>query len=162
MKLSEIYSSASPVISLEIFPPKADNFDNKCENLKDRLIELSKFNPALVSVTYGAGGANREKSLEILKLVKSLDITVMPHFTCVCSDSNYILSYLNQIQELEIKNILALRGDEPDDARVCYIDFKSAIDLIEFIKKNSDLEFCVAGYPEKHPKAACINSDIEV
>lgn len=159
MKLSEIYKNKSkPVISYEIFPPKNGNIDSMIEELSS----LCKFKPSFVSVTYGAGGTNREKSLEIVKRVKTeLKQTVMPHFTCVCSSKDYIEKYLSEIEALGITNILALRGDEPQDIDICYKDFKSAIELIEFLKKHTELEFAVAAYPEKHPKAPTLEDDIK-
>lgn len=159
MNLSSIYNGKKDkIISYEVFPPKNDNI----EGLIDELKNLCEHKPSLISVTYGAGGSNREKSLEIVKRIKTeLKQTVMPHFTCVCSSKDYIEKYLTQIENLGIKNILALRGDEPEDIEVCYKDFKSAIELIEFLKKHTELEFAVAAYPEKHPKAPSFRQDIE-
>ena len=129
MKLSEIYKSNDKLIfSFEVFPPKNGN----TENLFEELAKMNEQKPALVSVTYGAGGSNRNLSLEIVKELKNhLKQPVMPHFTCVCSSKEYIEKYIEEIENLGITNILALRGDEPQDIEVCYRDFKSALDLIE-------------------------------
>lgn len=160
MKLSEIYKSNDKLIfSFEVFPPKNGN----TENLFEELAKMNEQKPALVSVTYGAGGSNRNLSLEIVKELKNhLKQPVMPHFTCVCSSKKYIEKYIEEIENLGITNILALRGDEPQDIEVCYRDFKSALDLIEYLKKHSELEFAVAAYPEKHPKAKTFDDDIDV
>ena len=160
MKLSEIYKSNDKLIfSFEVFPPKNGN----TENLFEELAKMNEQKPALVSVTYGAGGSNRNLSLEIVKELKNhLKQPVMPHFTCVCSSKEYIEKYIEEIENLGITNILALRGDEPQDIEVCYRDFKSALDLIEYLKKHSELEFAVAAYPEKHPKAKTFDDDIDV
>ena len=160
MKLSEIYKSNDKLIfSFEVFPPKNGN----TENLFEELAKMNEQKPALVSVTYGAGGSNRNLSLEIVKELKNhLKQPVMPHFTCVCSSKEYIEKYIEEIENLGITDILALRGDEPQDIEVCYRDFKSALDLIEYLKKHSELEFAVAAYPEKHPKAKTFDDDIDV
>ncbi len=164
MRLSEIYKNTQkPVFSFEVFPPKGDNLDKKIENLFSELNKLSKLKPALISVTYGAGGSNRDTSLEIVKELKThLKQPVMPHFTCVCSSREYIKKYIEEIEELGILNILALRGDEPQNIDVCYRDFKSALELIEYLKNYSELEFAVAAYPEKHPKAITFDDDLNV
>ena len=164
MRLSEIYKDKEkPIFSFEVFPPKGDNLDKKIENLFSELNKLSKLKPALISVTYGAGGSNRDTSLEIVKELKThLKQPVMPHFTCVCSSREYIKKYIEEIEELGILNILALRGDEPQDIDVCYRDFKSALELIEYLKNYSELEFAVAAYPEKHPKAITFDDDLNV
>ena len=160
MKLSEIYKNNDKLIfSFEVFPPKNAN----TESLFAELAKMNEQKPALISVTYGAGGSNRNLSLEIVKELKNhLKQPVMPHFTCVCSSKEYIEKYIEEIENLGITNILALRGDEPQDIEVCYRDFKSALDLIEYLKKHSELEFAVAAYPEKHPKAKTFDNDIDV
>lgn len=164
MRLSEIYKNTQkPVFSFEVFPPKGDNLDKKIENLFCELSKLAELKPALISVTYGAGGSNRDTSLEIVKELKThLKQPVMPHFTCVCSSREYIKKYIKEIEELGILNILALRGDEPQNIDVCYRDFKSALELIEYLKNYSELEFAVAAYPEKHPKAITFDDDLNV
>ena len=164
MKLSEIYKNKkTPVFSFEVFPPRGENIEKKVENLFLELAEMNKQKPALISVTYGAGGSNKNTSLEIVKELKNhLKQPVMPHFTCVCSSREYIENYISEIEELGITNILALRGDEPQDIDVCYSDFKSALELIEYLRKHSELEFAVAAYPEKHPEAKTLEDDINV
>ena len=158
MKLEEMYKSEKPVITFEVFPPKKDDFSE----LLLHLSVLKKYNPALVSVTYGAGGSSREKSFDIVKSVKKeLGITPMPHFTCICSSKDFIVDYLNKIQAEEIENILALRGDEPKEIDVCYRDFRYANELTEFIKQRTSLSVAVAGYPEGHVDSASIEDDID-
>lgn len=160
MKLSEIYAKYNKLIfSFEVFPPK----NGDTQNLFEELAKMNQKKPALISVTYGAGGSNRNTSLDIVKELKNhLRQPVMPHFTCVCSNKQYIEKYIREIEELGITNILALRGDEPQEIDVCYRDFKSALDLIEYLRKHSELEFAVAAYPEKHPKAKTFDDDIDV
>jgi methylenetetrahydrofolate reductase (NADPH) len=172
MRLKEIYSQRKtqknmffeeklPVISFEVFPPKDDPDNAKTQGLYREFDLLKKFNPSLVSVTYGAGGSNREKSFDIVKTLCEKDFTVMPHFTCVCSSKNEIEKQLQEINSLNIENILALRGDEPQDINVCHLDFKYANELVKYIKSNTDLSIAVAGYPEGHIDAPDLFTDID-
>lgn len=162
MRLEEIYSETKrPVISYEVFPPKDDNDAEKLENLFAELNILKKFSPSLISVTYGAGGSNQNESIEIIRRIKEeLDVTPMPHFTCVSTSEKNIKSYLKTIELLGVENILALRGDIPQDGNICH-DFRYASELIECIKQNSSLSIAAAGYPEAHKEAVSFEKDIE-
>lgn len=173
MKLKEIYSKnkffgnrfftkKQPVISFEVFPPKDDVNGDKSILLLNELKELEKFNPKLLSITYGAGGSEKQNSLDLVKLVKKeLEINIMPHFTCVNASKSSVENYLSEIQEIGIENILALRGDMPLNEEVIYKDFEHANNLVNFIKSKKNLSIAVAGYPEGHTEAKNINLDIE-
>lgn len=168
MKLKEIYNSDKLVISFEIFPPKAqtaEELDLKIKDLFSELSILAKFNPAFISVTYGAGGSTREATLEIVVKIKNeLNIQPMPHFTCVGSSRDNIFEYLKSIEDAGIENILALRGDPPkgETQFVKPVDgFGYANELVEFIKSGTNLGIAVAGYPECHPECSSIKDDIE-
>lgn len=171
MTLKEIYAgnngnnksfSDKPIISFEIFPPKNDDDGLKLEKLLEHLNRLKKYNPAYVSLTYGAGGTNQDVSLEILKKIHSkLDINVMPHFTCVNSTREHVESYLNEIQSLGVKKILALRGDIPADVKQENFDFHYANELVDFIKSKTSLSIGVAGYPEGHMECDDMQFDMD-
>lgn len=153
MTLREIYCKKNniPIISFETFPPKNDEDGTKLEKLLHHLEILKKYSPAFVSVTYGAGGTTQSTSLNILKRIqKDLELTVMPHFTCVNSSKEQVRSYLNEIQDLGIESILALRGDIPEGMEQQNFDFKYANELVDFIKSETNLSIGVAGYPECH------------
>lgn len=160
MKLKEIYNTERTQISYEVFPPKNDNDGCKTSKLFDEILSLKKYNPALVSVTYGAGGSNKDHSFEIVKYLSEKKINVMPHFTCACSSKEQINSYLNDLKSLNLENILALRGDEPKDNTVCYLDFKYANELVEYLKIHTVFSIAVAGYPEGHISAPDLKTDI--
>ena len=161
MKLKEIYSQGKkPVISYEVFPPKDDADGEKLKNLFEELNKLMVFNPSLISVTYGAGGSNRNESIEIIRRIKQeLKIPPMPHFTCVSTSTKNISEYLKTIESFEVKNILALRGDVPKEGNVCH-DFKHADELVQYIKSNTDLSVAVAGYPEGHKECESFEKDL--
>lgn len=160
MELSEIYQNISrPNISFEIFPPKSGDISK----LFDELRILKKYNPALVSVTYGANGGTKDFSYEILRMIIDLELTPMPHFTCICSTKELIEHYIVQVENMGVENILALRGDESnaDNNGYCSLDFRYANELVDFIRQKTTLSIGVAGYPECHPQANNISADIE-
>ncbi len=163
MNLKEIYTTKKqePVISYEVFPPKDDIDATKLEKLFDELKKLLVFNPSLISVTYGAGGSNQNESVEIIKRIKQeLNVSPMPHFTCVSTSTENIKNYLKTLKALDVKNILALRGDMPENQKI-YNDFKYACELVEYLKKESSLSIAVAGYPEGHKECESIEKDIQ-
>lgn len=148
MELKNIYTNKpnSPIISYEVFPPK-DNEDKLIQELDI----LKQFSPSLVSITYGAGGSNKDGSLNLAKRIKTeLNLNIMPHFTCICSSKAFIDSYLEEILDFGVKNILALRGDIPKDNTVCHKDFSYAAELVDYINSKCSLDIAVAAYPEGH------------
>ncbi len=169
MNLFDIYHSKSekPIISFEVFPPKGDGdeYKVKVDNLLAELDILKQFNPSLISVTYGAGGSTREKTFDlVLKIKECTGVEPMAHFTCVNFNKEEILSYVQKLENNDIKNILALRGDPPvgENKFVAPKDgFSHANELVHFIKENTDLSVAVAGYPEKHPEAISFAEDIK-
>lgn len=166
MTLREIYSNKNsqnnPVISFEIFPPKNDGDGTKLDKLIHHMGILKKYNPAFISLTYGAGGTNQDFALDIIKRIKKeLDVTVMPHFTCVGASSDSVKAYLNEIQGLGLKSILALRGDIPEGMVQSSFDFKYANELVEFIRAHTQLSIGVAGYPEGHLECSDLKTDLD-
>ncbi len=163
MELKEIYQKdfcvnsglSYPRISFEVFPPK----DGDSSKLFEELRLLKKYKPALVSLTYGANGGNRQFSYELLQMILDLELNVMPHFTCVGATKEIIELYIMQIENLGIENILALRGDLGENISVN--DFKYASDLVDFIHQKSTLSIGVAGYPECHVECDDIKKDID-
>lgn len=169
MTLREIYSknisnknNKNPVISFEIFPPKNDEDGSKLDKLIYHLGILKKYNPAFISLTYGAGGTNQDFALDIIKRIQNeLNLKVMPHFTCVGASRESVMSYLKEIQSLGLKSILALRGDIPEGMTQANFDFKYANELVEFIKANTQLSIGVAGYPEGHLECTDLSIDMD-
>ena len=168
MRLSEIYNNQKPVISFEVFPPKASTQEEKVRkfnNLIEELKSLTKYKPAFVSVTYGAGGGTRVTTFDlVLRIKDELKIQPMPHFTCVGSTKQEILQYIKKFENNDIRNILALRGDPPageKDFVKPKDGFGYANELVEFIKSQTGLSIGVAGYPECHPDCSCFDTDIQ-
>lgn len=168
MKLKEIYKSSKLAISFEVFPPKMKEIaekEQKIQSLLDELGLLSRYNPAFISVTYGAGGSTQETTFDVvLQIKEKLNIHPMPHFTCVGSTRTEILEYIKKFEEQGIENILALRGDPPkgQEQFVKPKDgFGYAYELVKFIKAHTDLGIGVAGYPECHQECPGLDIDIQ-
>ena len=159
MKLKDIYNLEKTNISFEIFPP--DNSE-KIRQLYDELKILSKYSPDIISVTCGAGGKNNTHYREILKSLKQANKTeIMPHFTCVQNSKKYINDNIEFLQSIGCKNILALRGDIPQDIEKKNFDFCYANELTEYLKHKSDFSIAVAGYPETHIESQSIQEDLK-
>src|SRR6267154_556703 len=111
MRIDEILATGVPAFSFEFFPPKTEVGE---QNLYNALSELRELEPAFVSVTYGAGGSTREKTIEIVKRIKEqYGLEAMAHFTCVGATVPQLRSTLDEMLAAGIHNVLALRGDPP-------------------------------------------------
>src|ERR1700686_2449177 len=111
MRINEILAAQTPVFSFEFFPPKTAAGE---QNLYKALSELRPLEPSFVSVTYGAGGSSREKTIEIVKRIKEdFGLEAMAHFTCVGATVPELRATLDEMERSRIDNVLALRGDPP-------------------------------------------------
>ena len=139
------------MISFEFFPPKTDEGDR---NLLEKTIPaLLQTKPDYCSVTYGAGGSTRDKTLMIVDRIHGQHrLTAVAHLTCVSATQEQIRDLLSRIRALGIKNVLALRGDPPDggEFQVTPGGFEFSSQLVRFIREQSDLCIGVAGFPEGH------------
>ena len=161
MKIRERFGQEQPLFSFEFFPPKDDQ---GVDRLFETVANLKPLRPAFVSVTYGAGGSTREKTVAITQRIKrEAGIEAMAHLTCVGHGRDEIGELLNEYEEAGIENIMALRGDPPrgDTEFVPHPEgFSHANELIAFIRQRKD--FCIggAGYPETHPEAPSPEEDL--
>ena len=162
MKATEFWKSGKkPTISFEFFPPRSEKGAETLERVIGKLADL---NPDFVTVTFGAGGSTREGSRQLvdkLKNFKSLD--VIAYFAGYGLGSEDICAILDDYQSLGVENILAVRGDQPEDDtfRPHEKSFAHASDLISFIKSRYSFCVGVAGYPEGHKEAQSLEKDIE-
>lgn len=149
------------MISFEVFPPKKDGDFEKAFEIMD---ELAKLNPEFISVTYGAGGSQSKKTVEIASYIQNtLKIDTLAHVTCVGSRKEDILNLCKQLKEANVSNILALRGDRPKDMtdeQFASRDFEHASDMIRFLKENNDFHIAAACYPEKHFECFSMETDL--
>lgn len=153
--IRDIYTArgakGQPVISFEFFPPKTVEGDRSL--LEKTIPALAQAGPDYCSVTYGAGGSTREKTLTIVdQIQRQHGLTAMAHLTCVSATQEQIQSLLSQIRELGVKNILALRGDPPGggEFQVTPGGFRFSSELVGFIRQQGDFSIGVAGFPEGH------------
>ena len=161
MKISEIIKNKT-TISFEIFPPK--NKEDDLKSIYQTIDELSKLQPDFISVTYGAGGSTKGKTVEIASTIKNkYHIESLAHLTCLTSSINEVKEICNQLKEANVENILALRGDYPKDGIIMHKDFRYAKDLEEYINKEFKDYFCLAGacYPEGHQEALSLEDDLK-
>jgi methylenetetrahydrofolate reductase (NADPH) len=153
--IREIYAAkmtaGQPVVSFEFFPPKTDEGDR---NLLEKSIPaLMQAEPDFCSVTYGAGGSTREKTLMIVdRIQREHRLTALAHLTCVNHTRDEVRALLEKIRALDCKNILALRGDAPGggEFRTTPGGFEFAAQLVQFIREQGEFSTGVAGFPEGH------------
>ena len=161
MKITDILAARSPCFSFEFFPPKSDE---AAAALIETAAALQPLGPAFVSVTYGAGGSTRARTLDVVKAMKrDLGLEAMAHLTCVGASAGELRAVLRDVERLGIDNVLALRGDPPrGDATFTPSPggFSHASELVELV--TSEFGFCVGGacYPEKHVEAVDLASDM--
>lgn len=150
-----------PVISLEVFPPKEDTDISVVYSALDQMKEL---NPAFISVTYGANGGTRHRTVEIASYIQNTcGIEALAHLTCAALNEDSLQEYLDQLKSCHVKNILALRGDMPKDMPKEAFEnrtFRYAKNLINAIAKLPSGSIGAACYPEVHPESPDKEADI--
>ena len=151
MRITEIMKKRGFIFSLEFFPPKTQK---DITQLFQTLSDVKKLHPGYISVTYGAGGATRDKTIDIVKRAKNeIGLESMAHITCVGHSRQEIKAILDALMGSGIDNVVALRGDPPQgEAKfVPPLDgFRYASELTAFIHESYPLCIAVAGYPEGH------------
>ena len=157
MKINELFSQKKPVISFEVFPPKPDS---PFETVLEAVEALHVLKPDFISVTYGAGGSTHSKTLELAKHIKDeLDIEALAHLTCISSNDEEIEKILDEIENKNLENILALRGDPPKDSNIKTNNINASA-LIERIAARKKFFIAAAAYPEGHPESASQEEDL--
>jgi methylenetetrahydrofolate reductase (NADPH) len=163
VRIAERLNSGKQFLSLEFFPPKNSSDWPAFFRVVDSLKVLQ---PLFVSVTYGAGGSTSDNTLAIVtRLKQEFSLEPMAHLTCVGATEKSILSFLEDLKAVGVDNVLALRGDPPQDPGFVLPeskDFVFASDLVTFIRKHyPSMGIGVAGYPEGHPEAASLEKDLQ-
>ncbi|KDR73532.1 hypothetical protein GALMADRAFT_251254 [Galerina marginata CBS 339.88] len=168
MKLStqiEAQDASNPFYTFEFFPPRTDQgFDN----LMSRISRLSALNPLAISVTWGAGGSTKDRSLELAGLTQNSDVNTILHLTCTNMELGLVDEVLKAVKQQGIQNILALRGDPPRGEEEWIASdprFTRAVDLVSYIRSVPEYSawFCigVAGYPDGYADNP-VDEDIEI
>jgi len=162
MRITDILRGSKPCFSFEFFPPKSDE---GVATLMSTAAALQPLKPAFVSVTYGAGGSTRRRTLDVVKAMKrDLGLEAMAHLTCVGATIDELRAVLHDLEEAQIDNVLALRGDPPR-GDMHFLPptggLAHASELASLV--GSEFNFCVGGacYPEKHIEAVDFASDLK-
>ncbi|MBR1740720.1 MAG: methylenetetrahydrofolate reductase [Lachnospiraceae bacterium] len=160
MKIAEVLKEDKITLSMEVFPPKTTA---GVESVNEAVKKIAALKPDFMSVTYGAGGGTSKYTVRIAKDIKdAYEVNSLAHLTCVSSTKETIEERLSEMKEAGIENILALRGDIPQESEFPLPNqFHHAIELIEEIKRVAP-EMCIGGacYPEGHPEAGSKAEDI--
>jgi methylenetetrahydrofolate reductase (NADPH) len=158
------HERGEPIFSFEFFPPKTDE---GVRQLYETIEALRPLGPAFVSVTYGAGGSTRQRTLELVtRLKRESEVEAMAHVTCVGASRDEIAAVLDEVAAAGIQNVLALRGDPPRGAvgfQPHPDGFRFASELVAFIRSQPERwKFCLGGaaYPEGHPETRDLGQDL--
>lgn len=144
-------AAGKPVVSLEFFPPKTDEGDKAL--LEKHIPALKEIKPDFCSVTYGAGGSTRDKTLMIVdRIQREHGLTALAHLTCVNHTREQVGELLDKIQAIGCKNILALRGDPPGggEFKPTPGGFEFSAQLVKYIRERDGFSIGCAGFPEGH------------
>ena len=149
----------SPAFSFELFPPQTLQ---GVEKLRLTRRQLAQYNPKFFSVTFGAGGSTRERTLETVLEAQAEGHIIAPHLSCIGSTQQNIRAILEKYYQAGIRHIVALRGDLPSGMAQAG-EFRYASELVAFIRQEfgSSFHIDVAAYPECHPQARSAQADFE-
>jgi methylenetetrahydrofolate reductase (NADPH) len=153
-------NNKAPVFSCEFFPPKTDAGMGKLLAAQNKL--HTDLNPAFFSVTFGAGGSTRDRTLETAKQLQKNGSNIAPHISCVGSTKQQLSDVLDAYIEMGVTRLVTLRGDIPDGESV-NSELKHANELVEFIREKTGDHFHieVAAYPEYHPESVSPDDDFK-
>ncbi len=162
MRIASLLGRGKPVFSFEFFPPKTEAGDRA---LVKTLAELRPLEPDFVSVTYGAGGTTRDRTVELVGHIKNeLGIEAMAHLTCVGASKDELSSVLDRLEAAGISNVIALRGDPPmgEDGFSPHPEGLSYATQLVALIRSQNRPFCVAAacYPEKHLESSSMDEDV--
>jgi 5,10-methylenetetrahydrofolate reductase, prokaryotic form len=161
VKLADLYARPGLTLSVEFFPPKTDKGE---ENLFREIEIIKRLKPAFCSVTYGAGGSTREKTVDLVdRIHRECGLEVMCHLTVVGQSKDDARAVLKKLKKKGIQNLLALGGDPPQgmtDWKPHPDGFHYAVELVREAKTLGGFSIAVAGFPEVHPRAESRASDL--
>jgi methylenetetrahydrofolate reductase (NADPH) len=159
--IRDLLASGERSISFEFFPPKDEAGERQ---LWTTLRELEALQPTFVSVTYGAGGSTRDRTVHITEgIAQHTTLTPMAHLTCVGHSREELRSVIGSYAAAGVRNVLALRGDPPEGPRAPFTvhpeGMSYAVELVELTKSLGDFCVGVAAFPESHPSATSVEAD---
>jgi methylenetetrahydrofolate reductase (NADPH) len=161
MRISEALATQRPFFSFEFFPPKDDD---GARALFATIEALTPLRPAFVSITYGAGGSTRGRTVALAKQIqREIGLTVMAHVTCVGASRAELRELFDDLARSGVQNVLALRGDPPKGT-AAFVPaeggFRYATELVAMLRRNYDFCIGAACYPETHPEAVSAEDDL--
>lgn len=160
MRISDALASQRPFFSFEFFPPKDDEGSRR---LLTTIEALQALRPAFVSITYGAGGSTRARTVALAKEIQQqIGLTVVAHVTCIGATRADLRALFDDLARAGIQNVLALRGDPPAGSPFEPVPggFAHASELIAMLRRNYGFCIGAACYPEKHPEAPSMEEDL--
>lgn len=162
MLIRDLFGQKKRTLSFEVFPPVREG---NLESLFKTVAELKELKPDFISVTYGAGGGTRDKTIEIAsRVINEFGSEALAHLTCVAATQDDIARIVEEMKTHNIENILALRGDPPKGEEKFVRPaggFGFANELVSFIRGLNGFCIGVAGYPEGHPEASSFDDDLK-
>jgi methylenetetrahydrofolate reductase (NADPH) len=162
VKLADLYARSGLTLSVEFFTPKTEKGE---ETLLSEIAVIKRLNPGFCSVTYGAGGSTREKTVDLIEIIrKRLGLEAMCHLTVVSQSKDEARAVLKTLKEKGIENLLALGGDPPQgvsDWQPHPDGFHYAIELVQEAVVLGGFSIAVAGFPEIHPRAVSRGADLK-
>ena len=157
MKIDELLKDKI-TFSFEVFPPK---LDQPLEPLRETLEHLYAYKPDFISCTYGAGGTNKGRSIEVCNMIQSSGNNAMTHFTCIGNSKEEIVRDVKEYMDLGVENVLALRGDIPEGMLNTGGELSHGNELVALLEEHfSELCIGAACYPEKHLESISLDDDI--
>ena len=164
VRIGDLLQQGGRSFSFEFFPPKDEAGE---EVLWRSISELEPLRPSFVSVTYGAGGTTRDRTVAITgRIARETSMLPMAHLTCVGHTTDELAGILRSLSEAGVRNVLALRGDPLDGPGTEWVRTEGGMDyaseLVGFIRSSCDLSIGVAAFPEGHRDATSLGADMEV
>ncbi|WP_110205751.1 methylenetetrahydrofolate reductase [NAD(P)H] [Nocardioides daejeonensis] len=162
--IGELVRNGGRSFSFEFFPPKDEAGEAQ---LWKAIQELEPYRPTFVSVTYGAGGSTRDKTVAITgRIARETSLLPMAHLTCVGHTRNELEGILDAYEAEGVNHVMALRGDPQEGPRADWTPtdggLNYAVDLVDLVRSRGDFRVGVAAFPEGHPSAASLDADADV
>lgn len=161
MRITELFDKTERTFSFEFFPPKDEI---SAVDFGINVGQLINLDPTFVTVTYGAGGSNQERTFSLVDYLQNkIGLNTMAHYTCVGAGRDKIRKDMEYLQKIRIENLMLLRGDPPKGSTEFFAPengFSFASDLISFVKDKFSFSVGAAAYPEKHPESGSLDDDI--